>query len=61
MVSNGAMSVESEIRIEIYKAFEKLNADKRLLATIGSWGDTLEDAEVLDLLKMWNAGKLTEN
>jgi hypothetical protein len=54
-------TLETQIRAEIYRAFQKLNADKRLLATIGSWGDTLDDAEVLDLLKMWNAGRLLES
>ena len=54
-------TLESQIRTEIYRAFEKLNADKRLLATIGSWGDTLDDAEVLDLLRLWNTGRLPES
>jgi hypothetical protein len=54
-------NMEMQIRVEIYKAFEKLGADKRLLATIGSWGDTLDDAAVLDLLKTWNSGQLHEN
>jgi hypothetical protein len=53
-------TLEQQIRAEIYRAFAKHNADKRLLATIGSWRDTLEDAEVLDLLKVWNAGNLSE-
>jgi hypothetical protein len=48
-------TVEQEIRSEIYAAFESLGADRELLATIGSWGDTLADAEVLALLKEWNA------
>jgi hypothetical protein len=39
---------------EIYTALEKLSAPYKLLAAVGSWGDTLEDAEVLDLLKTWN-------
>jgi hypothetical protein len=48
-------TVEQEIRSEIYVAFEILGADRNLLATIGSWGDTLDDAEVLALLKKCNA------
>ena len=48
-------TVEQEIRSEIYAAFETLGADRNLLAAIGSWGDTLADAEVLALLKEWNA------
>jgi hypothetical protein len=55
------LSVEQQIRIEIYRAFEKLSADQRLLATIGSWGDTLADDAVLDLLRLWNCGQLREN
>ena len=50
------MTIEMEIRAEIYRAFEELGADKRLLGIIGSWGDTLEDIEVLDLLKSWYSG-----
>jgi len=42
------MTIEMEIRVEIYRSLEKVGADRRLLAIIGSWGDTLEDAEVLD-------------
>lgn len=53
-------TLDSEIRAEIYRAFEKLNAHQRLLAAIGSGGDTLEDSEVLAVLKMWNAGQLAE-
>jgi len=50
-------SVEMQIRAEIYRAFETLGADKQLLGIIGSWGDTLEDAVILDLLKTWNSGQ----
>ena len=35
-----SQTLEAQIRGEIYRAFEKLNADKKLLATFGSWGDT---------------------
>jgi hypothetical protein len=44
-------NVMSENTTEIYRAFEFLGADARLLATIGSWGDTLDDSQVLKLLK----------
>lgn len=49
-----SMTIEQSIREEIYLAFEKLGADAGLLATIGSWGDTLDDKEILRLLKEWN-------
>jgi hypothetical protein len=43
-----------KIKQELYRAAEHLNADPGLLASIGSWGDTLDDAEILDMLKSWN-------
>ena len=46
--------------MEIYRAFEALGADRKLLATVGSWGDTLDDDEVLELLREWNYGSLRE-
>lgn len=33
---------------------QRLGADRELLATIGSWGDTLQPEDVLELLKEWN-------
>jgi hypothetical protein len=43
-----------QIRSEIYVAMESLGAPPRLLAVIGSWGDTLSDEAVLAVLKEWN-------
>jgi hypothetical protein len=40
----------------IYEEMERLGADPYLLAMVGSWGDTLNDAEVLNMLRDWNAG-----
>jgi hypothetical protein len=42
----------------LYEEMERLGADPYLLAFINSWGDTLNDAEVLDMLRDWNAGTL---
>jgi hypothetical protein len=39
---------------EIYTAFERLDADDVLLAIVGSWRGTLDDAEVLSLLRLFN-------
>ena len=39
---------------EIYKAAERLEASPCLLAAIGSWGDTLDDSDVLDTFKSYN-------
>ncbi len=44
-----------EIHAEIMTALRTLGADRELLGTVGSWGDTLEDAEILRLLKEWNS------
>jgi hypothetical protein len=43
--------------VDLYKKLETLGADRDLLAVVGSWGDTLDDEEVLDLLKGWNAAE----
>ena len=48
------------IKNEISRALVLLGADRELLATVGSWGETLPDKEVLRLLKEWNARKLAE-
>jgi len=50
------LTTEQQIRSEIYGALEHLGADRellKLLGTIGSWGDTLDDEEVLRLLREW--------
>jgi len=33
---------------------ELLVANRELLATLGSWHDTLDDAEILEKLRKWN-------
>ena len=48
------LTIEQQISSEIYRAFELLGADRELLAVVGSWGDTLEDEDVLTFLKEWN-------
>jgi hypothetical protein len=40
-----------EIKAELRKAMERLGANRELLATLGSWRDTLDDAEILEKLK----------
>lgn len=49
--------MQNEIEKEIFRA---LNNDKpidvELLSILGSWGDTLPDEDILDLLKDYNAG-----
>ncbi|XIK07032.1 hypothetical protein ACG873_07280 [Mesorhizobium sp. AaZ16] len=39
---------------EIYFALAKLGAADDLLAIVGSWGDTMDDARTLDHLRAFN-------
>jgi hypothetical protein len=50
-------TVDREIIRELYRAIDALGADPDLLATIKSWGDTLEDEQVLANLKAWNSSR----
>lgn len=40
---------------EIARALESLGAPPKLLGAVQSWGDTLEEEAVLDLLQTWNS------
>jgi hypothetical protein len=53
-VKNKKQSLTNKIICEIYDAFKHLKADSNLLSVIGSWRDTLEDKEILSLLKEYN-------
>lgn len=46
--------VRASINREIFIAFERLDAPPDLLSIIGSYGDTLDDSEVLRLLQEYN-------
>ena len=48
--------LQGKICAELYQVLEGLGAHPYLLATVGSWGDGLTDAEVLHFLKSWNDG-----
>ena len=50
--------LKAQIAHELYRAFRILGADNELLSTVGSYGDTLDDDDVLSLLKSWNARAL---
>ena len=39
---------------ELYFALSKLGAADELLAVVGSWGDTMDDARTLDHLRAFN-------
>jgi hypothetical protein len=47
-------SLVPAIASELYKALERLNAPPDLLSIVGSYGDTLDDSEILELLKAYN-------
>jgi hypothetical protein len=54
-------NVRAEIVCELYGALLRLGADDDLLAVIGCWGATLSDAEVLLMLREYNAtGRVLE-
>jgi len=47
---------ETQLKIisQIYKAFENLGASVDILCLVGSFGDTLEDDEVLEMFEQYN-------
>jgi hypothetical protein len=47
--------IQNKIVQEISKAFEKFGATSDLLAIVNSWGDTLEESEVFEMLAHWNS------
>jgi hypothetical protein len=49
-----------EIVAELYRALVLLGADNGLLGTVGSWGESLPDDDVLANLRGWNQATLEE-
>jgi hypothetical protein len=47
-------AVRAEIAREFYILLERLGAYLELLAVVGSWRDTLDDTEILALLREYN-------
>jgi hypothetical protein len=56
-LGGNAERIRALSRAEIYDALEDLDADRYLLAVVGSWGDTLDDDQVLASLQRWNRGE----
>ena len=52
--------LKREIVNELYRTLVILGADNGLLGTVGSWGDSLPEENVLSGLKAWNQAMLTE-
>lgn len=53
--------LKREIINELYRTLLLLGADNGLLGTVGSWGDSLPDEDVLANLKDWNGATLKES
>ena len=53
-------TTNSEIKSAIYHAFVLLGAQMDLLVSIGSWGDSMSDDDVLSGLRHWNEATLRE-
>jgi hypothetical protein len=51
---------QREVVGELYKTLVLLGADNDLLGTVGSWGGSLPDEDVLANLKAWNKQTLRE-
>ena len=54
------MQLNREIVGELYRTLVLLGADNGLLGTVGSWGESLPDDDVLANLKGWNDATLKE-
>lgn len=48
------IGLKLQIAAELYKVIRRLGGDNELLSTVGSYGDTLDDDDVLLLLRAWN-------
>ena len=57
LLTKGTGALHGPIIDEICKTLECLGADVLLLAVVGSIGDTMSDEDVLQNLRMWNAGE----
>ena len=53
---------ETQIAIidEISRAFDRLGAERGIFVALHSWGDTMSDLEVLQMLKEQNQQRLTK-
>jgi hypothetical protein len=48
------MEMKAKIARELYQAINHLNGGGELLSIVGSYGDTLDDDDVLNQLQAWN-------
>ena len=52
--------VQGQILREICAAVNRLGGGRDIMSILGSWGDTLPEAEILKMLKEYNAMPLEE-
>lgn len=50
-----AIGDRAEIAGTVYRLCSELGAQSDLLRIVGSYGDTLQDTEVLEQMRQWNA------
>ncbi|MBV9192181.1 MAG: hypothetical protein JOZ85_16990 [Betaproteobacteria bacterium] len=43
-----------EFAHELYRVMQRLGAPAALLGIVSSWGDTLSEREVVEMLRLWN-------
>ncbi len=53
-------TLNREVLNELYRSLVLLGADNDLCGTVGSWGTSLPDEDVLANLKSWNEATLKE-
>jgi hypothetical protein len=53
-------NINRKIALELYRTFVLFGADFDLLSTVGSWGDSLPDEDVLASIKHYNETTLDE-
>jgi hypothetical protein len=59
IIEAAGLRTKAAIIPELFTAIRRCDGSPELLSIIGSYGDTLDDKEVLQLLKDWNeTGKI---
>lgn len=61
MIIEKLSDTQVAIIAEISRAFDRLGAERGIFVALHSWGDTMPDLEVLQMLKEQNQQRLTKN
>ena len=59
MIIEKLSDTQVAIIAEISRAFDRLGAERGIFVALHSWGDTMSDLEVLQMLKEQNQQRLT--